>query len=158
MPQVFTADQIFQIALELEETGQIFYEALAIACQQQRVAALCRRLARDESNHYRTFDQMRRRLAGGPAAHPLEVQQQESVQALINERVIPSPQAARELAAKGGLAETLDLAVKLEKDTVRLYQEMAAAVDSEDARAVRQIIAEEQNHVQELTNARHNLH
>jgi rubrerythrin len=41
---------------------------------------------------------------------------------------------------------------------VRLYQEMAAAVDSEDARAVRQIIAEEQNHVQELTNARHNLH
>lgn len=158
MPEVFTGDEIFQVALELEETGRVFYEALAIGCRNQRVAALCRRLARDEANHCRTFEQMRRRLIDGQAARPLDLQEQEFVQALINERVIPSPQAARELAAKGGLAEALDLAVELEKDTVRFYQEIAPAVSSEDARAVRKIIAEEQSHVQQLTDARHNLH
>lgn len=158
MPEVFTGDEILQMAMELEETGQIFYEALAVSCRNERVGSLCRRLAGQEQTHYNTFKRMREARRGEGESRAMDRQELEFVQGLINERVVPGPAAARALAAEGGLAQTLDLAVKLEKDSVRFYTKIASAVNHEDAKVIRDVIAEEERHVRELTDARNHLH
>jgi len=92
--------EIFQIAPEPEQTGQVFSEALALSCRDQRV--------------------------------------------------IPSPAGAHQLAARGRLSDMLDPAIKLQQDRARLYQEIAWGVGN--------IIAEEQDHVQQLSLIRASLH
>lgn len=158
MPQVFTGDEILQIAMELEETGQVFYEALAVSCRSERVSALCRRLAGQERTHYNTFKRMREAWAGEGEPRAMDRLELEFVQGLINDRIVPGPAAARELAAEGGLARALDLAVRLEEDTVRFYTQIASAVDHDDAKVIRDIIAEEERHARELTDARNHIH
>ena len=158
MADLFSGGEVFQIAMEIEETGRVFYEALAISSRNDRVSDLCRRLAGQEQQHYHTFDQMRQdRLRRGPA-RPMGDDELAYVQALINEQVIPSAEGVRRIAAKGTLAEALDLAVKMENDSVQFYTKMLPAVDAADAEAVRGIIDEEQRHARDLAAARGELH
>jgi rubrerythrin len=157
MTETFTAERIFQIAMELEETGQVFYEALAVACGNEQVASLCRRLAGQEVEHYQRFEQMREELHARADEPPLSWEDLTFAQALVNERVIPSPQEARRIAQADSLAETLELAIRVEKDSVEFYRGLLGGVKGEDARAVAAIIKEEETHVQELTAAQRGL-
>ena len=154
---VFSAEEVFQIALELEETGQVFYEAVAAACGNEQVARLCRRLAQQEAAHYKTFQQMQKRPPDDPASRPLNAEGLGYVQAMVNQRVVPDPGKAREMAAKGSLAETLDLAIRMENDSISFYTGMLDMVDGGDAEAVRRIIREEQRHAQELAVSRRSV-
>jgi len=154
---VFTADEVFQIALELEETGEVFYEAIAAGCGNEQVAAMCRRLAAQEAAHQQRFNQMRERFARQPATPPLSQEALDFAQATINQRVIPNPAEARKIAGEGSLNHVLSLAIQLENDSISFYTNMLSVVPGDDARAVRQIVTEEQGHAKELTAARRNL-
>jgi len=153
----YTGDEIFQIAMEMEETGEVFYEAMAAAGGSEAVANLCRRLAGQEREHYRTFEKMRAALVTRPPDRPLTWEEMEFDQALINDRVVPNPAEALRIASTGNLTETLDLAIRLERDSVTFYSEMLPFVAGDDAEAVGRIIKEEQRHVEELLIARRNL-
>jgi rubrerythrin len=157
MAGAFSADEVFQIALELEQTGQVFYEALAVACGHAHVADLCRRLARQEAEHYRTFQRLRGSAASGHAPAALAPEEQEFIQTMINQRVVPDPARARRIAREGGLGKTLDLAIRMEHDSVAFYRSLLKVLDGVDAQAVATIIREEQKHARDLTAARRGL-
>lgn len=155
MSRVFTADEILKLAMELEETGQVFYEVLALSTADQRVAGLCRRLGQAERIHLDRFGKMRLELTGRsdlPAAAEQAVAQE-----IINSRIVPNPREARRTAAGGALPDMLELALKMERDGVRFYTDMLALVPPADREVVRKIIAEENDHVVELELARKDL-
>lgn len=155
---VFSSDEVFQIAMEMEETGQVFYEAAAAGCSNAKVAALFRRLAGQEVEHYKRFKKLRDALAARPASHALTEEEMEFAQALVTDRMVPTPEDARRIAAEGSLGQALDMAINLEKDSVLFYSDILLAVDERDAAAIRAIIAEEKRHAQDLMIARRNLH
>lgn len=148
---LFSADEVFQIALELEQTGQVFYEAVAIGCKDRLAAELFRRLAQQEAEHYNRFQKMRQSLAGAP--EPMTWEGLEFAQALINQRVIPDPRQARAAAAGATPRQALDLAIQMEKDSVLFYNEMVQVMRN-DAAAIQVIIQEEKRHAQELMGLR----
>jgi len=154
---VFTAEEAFQVAMALEETGQVFYEVLAVSCGHGRVAEMCRRLAVQESEHYDQFNRMRQALLEGTAARPLSAEQVELVQSMINERVVPDAETVRRRAAEGGLTETLRIAAQMERDSIDFYRKLLEVVDDDGARAVRRIIAEEQDHIRIIAEAAKSL-
>ncbi len=155
---VFSADEVYQIAMEMEQTGQVFYEALAAGSARSDVAALCRRLAAQEVEHYNRFSRLRAALAARPASHALDEEEMDFAQALVTDRMIPNPQEARRIAAEGSVGAALDMAINLEKDSVLFYSEILQAVDPQDATAIREIVQQEKLHAQELMIARRNLH
>ncbi len=157
MERVFAGDEILQIAMELEETGQVFYEAVAAGCGNEAVARLCRRLAQQEIDHYNTFKRMREELPARSASRPLNWQELGFVQDLVNKRVIPDPAQAVSLAREGSLAKTLELAIRMENDSVKFYTELLGASEGEDAQTLKRIIAEENKHAQDLLAARRSL-
>jgi len=75
-------------------------------------------------------------------------------QLLIEERVAPTVDDARRLAADGKEEEILSLAIQMEKDSVLFYIETLGAVDPPDAAAIAKIIDEEKRHLADLLGAR----
>ena len=153
MDEAMTADRLFQVALELEETGQIFYEALAASTGNRQVAALARRLAQQELDHFHKFERMRRQAAQAGPAEPMSPDELVHVQQLVREKVIPSEAGVRRIAATAKLGEALEVAIRMEEDSVTFYSAMLTA-EGVDADAVRKIIDEEKAHVRTLSDAR----
>ena len=151
----YTGDEIFQMAMEMEETGEVLYEAMAAAARNDAVSNLCRRLAGQEREHYKVFERMRRSL---PTGRPARWEAVEFDQALINDRIVPDPGEALRIASSGSLTETLELAIQLERDAVSFYSDMLKCVEAGDAEAVGRIIDEERRHAEELLIARRSLH
>ena len=154
---MFAAEEAFQIAPELEQTGEVFHEAIAAGCGNDTAADLCRRLASQERKHCRRFRQMRQAVLAGAASAPTTWEQLGCAQGTINQRMTPDPKAAAEIAGRGGLGDMPDPAVQPEADSVRFYCDLVRAADPPDADAVGHVLAEGQRHQQELTLARGNL-
>ena len=151
---LYSGAEIFQIAMELEEAGRVFYETLAEKSADRGLADLCRDLAVQEADHYRKFKKMGEELVQRPASRPLTWDELNFAQILIEERVLSDPEAARDAAASGDVAALLETAIRLEKDSVLLYNELLPEVDEKDAPAVQEIIGEEKRHVRSLVEAK----
>ena len=154
---IYSGAEIFQIAMELEEAGRVFYETLAEKSEDHDLADLCRNLAVQETNHYRKFKKMSEELVERPASRPLTWDELHFAQILIEEHVLSDPEAARDAAGSGDVAGMLETAIRLEKDSVLFYNELLAEVDEKDAPAVQEIIDEEKRHVRSLVEARKGL-
>jgi rubrerythrin len=154
---IYSGAEIFQMAMELEEAGRVFYETLAKESEDRDLADLCRNLAVQESSHYSKFKEMSEALVQRPASRPLTWDELHFAQILIEERILSDPEAARDAASSGDVAGILDTAIQLEKDSVLFYSELLSEVDAEDTPAVKEIIDEEKRHVRVLVEARRGL-
>lgn len=157
MKLAFTGDEVIQIAVEMEETGEVFYEALAASAGDEQVRSLCRRLARDEIDHRRTFQRLRESFAADWPMRDLEPEELDFTQSLINEKILPNLDEARAVASGGSTADALDMAIRMEMDSVRFYSELLAGADRGDAEAIELIIKEERQHARALREARGGL-
>lgn len=154
---VYSGAEIFQIAMEMEETGRVFYETLAKNSQHPAVAELCRNLAKQEAEHHETFKTLSAELVKRPVSRTLTWDELSFAQILIEERVMSEPEEAEEAASSGNLAGLLETALRLEKDSVLFYRELLEEVDEEDVPAVQEIIDEEKRHVRALVKAKRDL-
>ena len=154
---IYSGAEVFQIAMELEEAGRVFYETLAEASTDHDLADLCRNLAAQETAHYRKFKEMGAALVERPASRPLTWDELHFAHVLIEERGLSDPEAARDAASSGDVLGVLDAAIQFEKDSVLLYWELVDEVDEEDAPAVQEIVEEEKRHVRALIEAKRRL-
>ena len=81
-----------------------------------------------------------------------------AVQEIINEEVLPDPAAVMKVAHSGSLARILDLALKMEQDSIDFYMRIAQFVEPADEPAVVLIVEEERQHVRDLAQARQQVH
>jgi len=148
-----SGDKALRLAMQMEEIGRIFYEAFAEGCGKADMADLARRLAGQEQDHYRTFRRMREALAGGgrPAPGGAEAAAEEE---LLRKHVVPEPAEVRRVALAGNAADALDLAVRMEEDSVRFYSALRADAAPADAEAIDRIIDAEKGHLAALRRLR----
>jgi len=151
MPGLYTADEAFQIALEMEETGQLFYEALAGGSGHKELVDFFHRLVTMEREHYRKFQKLRQEY--GQPQRPMGFEQLDRVQELIAAKAIPDRAHAQQVARQGSLAASLELAILMEDLSVDFYAALREVVQPADAKAVSTIIEEERQHAQLLRNA-----
>ncbi len=147
---VYSGAEIFQIAMELEDAGRAFFETLAEKSENPDLAGLCRYLAGQETDHYAKFKKMSEELTQRPASRPLTWDELHFAKILIEERVLSSPEAARDAAGSGDVVGILETAIQLEKDSILFYNELLAEVDEKDVPAVQEIIDEEKRHLRAL--------
>jgi len=157
MTGIFKADDVFQMAMHLEQVGQSFYQDIAQAASVQEVAELCTRLAAMEAEHYKLFQRMREEMVRPIEIRHLGVDERAFIDALLADKVALDIEQAKQLAAQGKLAPVLDMAIQMEKDSVLFYSGMLSAVSETDAESINKIIAEEKSHVRELVSAKQDL-
>ena len=142
--------EVLQLAVAMEQTGLDFYQALASACDDDAVASLCRRLAKEEEKHRLTFRKMLENVLGPGQGVRMTEEQMRAALRLAKSQTLPETAKVREVALSGKLKDALALAIGMEQDAILFYGRMRAFVPGADA-ALAAIIEEEKGHLRALT-------
>ncbi len=148
----YNADEVFEIAEQIERNGAAFYRAAAASAPPDARDFLLR-LAKQEDEHERTFAALRAEIVRqASVAEDTDGVVAAYLRALAGQYVFLKQQAPDE--ALGGattLDEILVQAIQKEKDSIVLYLGlMDVLADEADRDKIRRIVREEQKHLTEL--------
>jgi rubrerythrin len=150
MEATLTGEDVLSMALDMERTGRIFFEALAGGTENSQAASLFGKLAKAEAVHYAKFKQISDALRAGQASVHCTAAQANELHQLISENIQPSPQEVRNVAMGGNMADAVAMARRMESDAIDFYTSMLDVVDSDSAEMVRHIIKSEHSHLKDL--------
>lgn len=152
MSITFNADEIFEMAEQIERNGAAFYcEAAGIASDAD-VKSMLLSLAAMEDGHQKTFAQMRKELSAEEKESNIFDPDNEVAQYLqtmadfhgTEGKVSPT----EKLTGKESMADILKIALQAEKNSIAFYVGIKDMVSSKSGKAkVQAIIIEEMAHV-----------
>lgn len=156
MSVTFSADEIFEMACQIERDGASFYHRAAAASGEPSVRDLLSGLKAMEQDHERTFATMREGLAAesekSSTAYDPDGVAAAYLQALAQNKVFDARgQAAGKLSGQGSKEEVLRTAIGLEKDSILFYLGMKEMVPERLGKEkIDAIIREEMGHITQL--------
>jgi rubrerythrin len=146
----FNADEIFEIALKMEQNGAKFYRTAANAVKDDKAKTLLNKLAMMEENHEQTFANMRKELKSNEKTLTVFDPQNEAVlylHALADMRVF----FQKEIDTSS-METILKEAIGAEKDAIAFYLGMRDAVPKEfGSDKLADILKEEMGHIRLLS-------
>jgi rubrerythrin len=149
---LITGDEIIEMAMQLEESGEAFYLEAAENATSAAVRDLFADLAVQERHHRRAFQQMGRGVVELVFSDEQWDQFQAYTGALLQQRFRSSPEGALGQAAKAlNEKDALAAALAFEKETLLFFYELREVVRGADRQVVEQIISEEKAHIQRLS-------
>jgi rubrerythrin len=159
MTEQFEVAEVVTIAVEDEKSGVAFYSVLAKRAKDPQLRETFADLARQERFHQKRFEEMLAGLGGCRAPEEYPGQCLAYLRALTDDRAFPDAGTARRMAERcpdDGAA--LELALRFERDTLLLMNEMRGLVREKDGNIVDELAREEKAHVVTLRAARERLH
>ena len=149
---LLTGDEIIEMAMRLEESGEAFYNAAAEKATDPTVKALFEELALQEQYHRRAFQQMGRDVVE-LALSPEQWEQFEAYTgALLQNHFFANPENALNLAAQArDERQALQAALGFEQETLLFFYELRDAVRGPGQQTVDTIIDEEKRHILRLS-------
>lgn len=149
---LLTGDEIIEMAVRLEESGEAFYDAAAGKAADASVKALFEELALQEQYHRRAFQQMGRDVVELALSPEQWEQFQAYTGALLQNHFFANPENALNIAAQAkDERQALQAALGFEKETLLFFHELRDAVRGPGQQTVDRIIGEEKQHIQRLS-------
>ena len=150
----FNADEIFEMAGQIEHNGAKFYR-IAAGSADSHNRELLLRLADMEDNHERTFATMRSELTDEEKRYTTPDPDNQAalyLQAMADEKVFDSDPSAA-LSGTESMEDIINIAIGLEKDSIVVYQSMQEVVPGSGGKdKLDAIINEEIGHIVDLRN------
>jgi len=149
------ADEIFEMAEQMERNGAKFYRTAAEPADEPGKALLLR-LAAMEDDHEKTFAAMRGELSHAETVEHTADPDNQAVlylQSMVAGKVF-AEDPAEMLTGDESLSMILEIAIGLEKDSIVFYQSMKSAVPKDFGQErIDGIIDQEIGHILTLTEA-----
>jgi rubrerythrin len=155
---VFSAKEVLDLAIRLEKNGEAIYRGAVEKLSDPNLSLLLEWMANEEAKHALCFSKMQRRLILEQSAPIVDPIAEEMGRKLFDDL----------MAGQSFSLEDVDLSriehvdamiatfIEFEKDTILFYQMLEAFVQDPSAlRELKQVIAEEERHVKELTTLLH---
>lgn len=151
----FNADEMFEVAIRIEENGARFYKTAARCQSDPGSREMLEKLEAMESSHQRTFEKMRARLSEAeksPTAFDPEGEASQYLMAMADSHGGEgSPAAADALTGDESIADIIDIAIGLEKESILFYLGLKDLVSASlGSDKLDDIIAEERRHIIQL--------
>lgn len=151
---LLTGEEVIEIAIRLEESGEAFYSTAAEEATMASVQSLFHELALQERYHRRAFELLGR----GAVELALSPEQWDRFQAyadaLLQQSFFRKPQGAlRHAAVAQDEREALKAALDFEQETLVFFQQLHDALRQPGQKVVDDIIQEEKRHIQRLSAA-----
>jgi rubrerythrin len=152
----FTAEEVFQIAEQIERNGKAFYNQAANHVSNPPAVQILSRLAKDEEEHEKIFARLRGELTAQdrktktvyPESQTLAYLRAWADGQVFDVRVGP----AERLTGKEKVEDIYRMAIGIEKDSIIFYLGMKEAVPENYGREkIDRIIKEEMGHMSSLT-------
>jgi len=153
----FNANEVFEMAEEIERNGAKFYRQAAENAKDKETKQMLLDMAAMEDGHLKTFEEMREQLSGQEKGWTIFDPDNQSVlylQAMADARgyegkITPS----KELTGSETPKEILETALNSEKESVFFYLGLKELVSAKAGKGkVETIIKEELNHITDLLN------
>jgi rubrerythrin len=155
---IFNPREMLKIAIMDEETGIAFYHSLASATRRPDVQSECIAIGKQESVHAQRFRRMLDDLGGYAPQEEYTGQYEAYLNALVESRAFPNPtEAAQRARSARSDAEAIDLAIRLEKDTLAFLNEIKQTLPPVHGNIVEDIVSEERQHLTELSRLRRTI-
>ncbi|RKY08937.1 MAG: rubrerythrin [Planctomycetota bacterium] len=155
MPITFNANEIFQIAEQIERNGARFYRKAADSASDKETKQMFLEMADMEAGHLKTFEHMRRYLTyKEKAATVFDPDNEASIylRTMADARGSEGKKSpTEELTGAESIEEILKIALSAEKDSVIYYFGLRSFVPPRAGRdKIEAIIAEEIKHITTL--------
>jgi rubrerythrin len=152
----FNAQEVFQIAMEIEENGRAFYEKAQGRIDDEEVKAIFKDLAIQEVEHKKRFEELKAQLPSETASPTVQDPNQDLNQYLkmmADEHVFrTSENVDAQLETINSGEDALKLAIQFEKDSVIFFLSMQDATDEGKGRDyINLLVKEEQGHLRKLS-------
>jgi len=146
---LLTAEELFQIAAQLESYGQSYYLELADVTDVPKLKEIYNLLAAEEERHYQLFTEYYQQATQKKwQLARVDEETAEYIEALMGIRMFqPEKDIAREVAAIQSPHDALDQALAFEKNSLLFFHRLLEMIGSELCPAIRKIIAEERDHI-----------
>jgi rubrerythrin len=144
-----SSQDVFQMAIQMEQVGKDFYAALALGSDNPKVSALCAKLAKDEDAHLIIFQNLRKQWAKTSPAAPVTEEKAYALAELVKAQVQPDTKEVTKVAMGGSLADALNMAIQMEKDAIKFYMGLIANMP-DSAPAIQTIVDQERKHLVRL--------
>ncbi len=144
-----SADEVFEMACQIERNGAAFYRRAAGNTEDANAREILNGLAEMEDDHERTFAAMKARFAAQGGVVQADAQANLYLRALADGRVFNvKGDPAAGLRGRESLPDVLRTAIGLEKDSIVFYVGIRrAVVGTADKERVEAVIAEEMKHI-----------
>lgn len=158
----FNADEVFNIAIRIEENGARFYRRAAEFQKDAENRTTLERLAAMEDTHKATFEKMKTTLSAAEKTATVFDPLGESAQYLAAMADMHggegSPSAAEALTGQESILEIIDIAIGLEKESILFYIGLKDLVPPKLGQdKLYDIISEERRHIIQLNGFRQKI-
>ena len=152
----FNANEIFQIAINIEENGKRFYEKAMELIDDKDAKALLASLAKEELEHLKKFtalkEQLPKEAAAGTVWDP-ENDMNNYLHMVADMNVFSSDSNLKdELSQVKSAEDALKFGIQFEKDSIIFFLTIQDATDEAKGRElIGQLIEEEKGHLKKLS-------
>jgi len=159
MSPLFDVTELVQMGVEDERTGVAFYSVLAEKTADAELRQQYADLAEQERHHQKRFEQMLEDLGNVQATETYPGEYIAYLRAMLDSRALPDEATAQRMANERAddPAASLDLALRFERDTLVLMNELRGMVPEKDRGTVDELAREEQGHLVVLARAKEKL-
>jgi len=140
------ADYALQVAIQMENLGHTFYESLAAGRGDWKISLVAVKLAEDELEHLRIFENMRNALPADQRGPKMTNDQITAAAGKFYKLILPTASEVRRVALGSDRKEVLQMAIKMETDSIAYYKNLLSAVGKEAA-ILKKVIDEEKKHI-----------
>ena len=152
----FNAEEIFQIAIDIERNGKGFYDKATDLVDDPGVKALLASLAQEEVEHLKTFTDLKAQLPKGATEDTVwdpEHEMNRYLQMMADMHVFRSDLDVEEqLSRAKSLEDALNLAIQFEKDSIIFFLTMQDATEEKKGREfIGRLVDEEKKHLKKLS-------
>jgi rubrerythrin len=146
-----SAKSVLRWAMEIEESGKAFYEAVAAKAQDREAKLVLQDLAYQEERHYRTFQNMLDKIPEADVETD-SAEYQRYLQTALDKALLGGPERGLALAQQAtNEAEALQAAIAFEKDTLLFFYDLRDMVPASQRETISAIIEQEKSHVKQLS-------
>lgn len=144
----FSGDEIIEIALQMEESGKLFYERAYELAKDDKLKDMLAYLAKEEEQHIKTFTQLGEQLSRQFIPNERYIGEYgDYVKSLINSHIFKLSEVDDLIASIKTDQDILRFAIGFEKDSIAIFQEFKNAANKEGAEILERLINEERGHI-----------
>jgi len=155
---MFDVKELVKVAVQDEKSGVVFYTDAAAKTEDPDLKETFTTLAEQERSHQQQFEGMLAELGDYKSPEGYSGEHSAYLTALASDRAFPTEAAASEAITRcSGDRDILELALRIERDTLILMEEMQKLVAERNRDIVETLANEERSHVVMLTAARDRL-
>ncbi len=158
MANIFSGSEIVEFGIQIEKNGRDFYNTLVNQSKDKKTIEIFRYLAGEEAKHIAVFQKIMDAVEKHKPAESYPGEYFAYMNALARDYVFTQKDKGREIAKNvKGDKEAISLGIGFEKDSIIFYVGMKKVVPEYDHKIVDKLIAQEQDHLRQLSELRESL-